>query len=251
MARFFFLWMILGIPFVGMGQRKSATPQKKANSTQNSSWGVGVNTNTNSGLLGGFSFLKIFPNRSFVNIDFTNTKDYREFDSPFSYNGRNYVEGKLNYLINFRPEYGRQWSLLKHASEGGTSLNGRIATGPTIGIQKPYMVEITYTDPGSGRPTSKTGTVPMARALDNTYSKSIINGEGSFFDGISQAKFIPGWHLKTALEFKFETLKQNYLAVETGFIIDYFSQPVEILNQTTPRSVYTTGYVTFFFGKSK
>jgi hypothetical protein len=88
-------------------------------------------------------------------------------------------------------------------------------------------------------------------ALNNTYSKSSINGEGSFFSGFSQSKLVPGWHVKTALEFKFETLKQNYLAIETGFILDFFSQPVEILNQTNPRSVYTTGYVTFFFGKSK
>lgn len=249
MPRFFFLWVILGVPFLLMGQRKSAVPQKKETQTQSSSWGFGVNTNTNSGLLGGFSFLKTFQNRSFVNLDLTNTKDYREFDSPYSYNGKTYVEGKLNYLINLRPEYGRQWILLKQASDGGTSLNGRLATGPTIGIQKPYYVDIVYTDVSSGRTATK--SVPMASALNNTYNKSIISGEGSLFSGISEAKFIPGWHLKTALEFKFETLKQNYLAVETGFIVDYFSQPVEILNQTAPRSVYTTGYVTFFFGKSK
>jgi len=249
MPRFFFFWVILWVPFCLMGQRKSAASQKKEISPNSSSWGIGVNTNTNSGLLGGFSFIKTFKNRSFVNIDLTNTKDYREFDSPFSYNGKSYVEGKLNYLINFRPEYGRQWGLLKQSTEGGTSLNGRIATGPTIGIQKPYYVDIVYTNVSSGR--SATTSVPMAQALDNSYNKSIISGEGSFFNGLSQAKIIPGWHLKTALEFKFETLKQNYLALETGFIIDYFSQPVEILNQTTPRSVYTTGYVTFFFGKSK
>lgn len=249
MPRFFFLWMILWVPFLMMGQRKSAAPQKKETQTQSSSWGFGVNTNTNSGILGGFSFLKTFKNRSFVNLDLTNTKDYREFDSPYSYNGKTYVEGKLNYLFNLRPEYGRQWTLLKQASDGGTSLNGRLATGPTIGIQKPYYVDIVYTDVSSNRTATK--SVPMARALDNTYNKSIISGEGSIFSGFSEAKFIPGWHLKTALEFKFETLKQNYLAVETGFIVDYFSQPVEILNQTTPRSVYTTGYVTFFFGKSK
>lgn len=249
MPRFFFLWVILGVPFLLMGQRKSAVPQKKETQTQSSSWGFGVNTNTNSGLLGGFSFLKTFQNRSFVNLDLTNTKDYREFDSPYSYNGKTYVEGKLNYLINLRPEYGRQWILLKQASDGGTSLNGRLATGPTIGIQKPYYVDIVYTDVSSGRTATK--SVPMASALNNTYNKSIISGEGSLFSGFSEAKFIPGWHLKTALEFKFETLKQNYLAVETGFIVDYFSQPVEILNQTAPRSVYTTGYVTFFFGKSK
>ena len=173
MPRFFFLWMILVVPFCMMGQRKSATPQKKEINASASSWGIGVNTNTNSGLLGGFSFIKTFKNRSFVNIDFTNTKDYREFDSPFSYNGKSYVEGKLNYLLNLRPEYGRQWALLKQSSEGGTSLNGRLATGPTLGIQKPYFVDIIYTD-AAGK--SIQTSVPMANALDNTYSKSVISG---------------------------------------------------------------------------
>lgn len=248
MPRFFFFWVILLVPFCVMGQRKSTVPQKKELIDQASSWGIGINTNTNSGLLGGFSFIKTLPKNTFWGLDLTNTKDYREFDSPYSYNGKIYVEGKLNYLLNLRPEYGRQWGLLKQSTDGGTSLNGRIATGPTIGIQKPYYVDIVYTD-ATGRTT--TTSVPMSKALDNSYNKSSISGEGSFFSGLSEAKFIPGWHVKTALEFKFETLKQNYLAIETGFIIDYFSQPVEILNQTTPRSVYTTGYVTFFFGKSK
>jgi hypothetical protein len=246
MARFFFLWMILVMPFLGMGQRKSSVPQKKE-IKNSASWGVGINTNTNSGLLGGFSFVYNLPNRSFVNIDLTNTKDYQEFDSPYSFNGRTYVEGKLNYLINLRPSYGKHYLLLNQAQEGGTSLSGRISTGPTLGLLKPYYVDLSYTDAGKNITTS----VPMAEALNNTYSKSSINGEGSFFSGFSQSKLVPGWHVKTALEFKFETLKQNYLAVETGFILDFFSQPVEILNQTNPRSVYTTGYVTFFFGKSK
>jgi hypothetical protein len=153
----------------------------------------------------------------------------------------------LNYLINLRTSYGKHYLLLNQAQEGGTSLSGRISTGPTLGLLKPYYVDLSYTDAGKNITTS----VPMAEALNNTYSKSSINGEGSFFSGFSQSKLVPGWHVKTALEFKFETLKQNYLAVETGFILDFFSQPVEILNQTNPRSVYTTGYVTFFFGKSK
>jgi hypothetical protein len=246
MARFFFLWMILVMPFLGMGQRKSSVPQKKE-IKNSASWGVGINTNTNSGLLGGFSFVYNLPNRSFVNIDLTNTKDYQEFDSPYSFNGRTYVEGKLNYLINLRPSYGKHYLLLNQAQEGGTSLSGRISTGPTIGLLKPYYVDLSYTDAGKNITTS----VPMAEALNNSYSKSSINGEGSFFSGFSQSKLVPGWHVKTALEFKFETLKQSYLAVETGFILEFFSQPVEILNQTYPRSVYTTGYVTFFFGKSK
>lgn len=69
-------------PIIRNGPKEISSTPEKETQTQSSSWGFGVNTNTNSGILGGFSFLKTFKNRSFVNFDLTNTKDYREFDSP-------------------------------------------------------------------------------------------------------------------------------------------------------------------------
>jgi hypothetical protein len=41
------------------------------------------------------------------------------------------------------------------------------------------------------------------------------------------------------------------MAVEVGFIIDVFNNPIEMLNQSTQRPVYTTAYLTFLLGKTK
>jgi hypothetical protein len=187
--------------------------------------------------------------QSLLGLDVSIIKDYREFDSPYSYNGRGYTEGKLNQLVVIRPEYGRQWTLFKKPSEGGAALKGLIATGPNIGMQMPYHVDISLVNPGSGK--SSIVSIPMSQTYDNTYQRTTILGESSFFKGASESVYVPGWHLKGAFNVELDSFKQNYLALEVGFIVDYFSKPIEMLNQTPQRSVYTTGYLTFFFGKSK
>jgi hypothetical protein len=213
----------------------------------------GVSTSTSSGIFGGITARKVWMNnpksQSLFGLDFSIIKDYREFDSPYSYNGRGYTEGKLNQLIVIRPEYGRQWTLFKKPTEGGAALKGLIATGPNIGVQMPYHVDISYINPGTGK--SSILSIPMSQTYDNTYPRTTILGESSFFKGASESIYVPGWHVKTAFNVELDTFKQNYLALEIGFIVDYFSKPIEMLNQTPQRSVYTTGYLTFFFGKSK
>jgi hypothetical protein len=212
-----------------------------------------ISTSTSSGIFGGLTARKVWINnpksQSLVGLDLSIIKDYREFDSPYSYNGRGYTEGKLNQLVVIRPEYGRQWTLFKKPSEGGAALKGLIATGPNIGMQMPYHVDISYVNPGTGK--SSILSIPMSQTYDNTYQRTTILGESSFFKGASESIYVPGWHLKTAFNVELDSFKQNYLALEVGFIVDYFSKPIEMLNQTPQRSVYTSGYLTFFFGKSK
>lgn len=213
----------------------------------------GISTSTSSGIFGGLTARKVWMNntktQSLIGMDFSIIKDYREFDSPNSYNGRGYTEGKLNQLIVIRPGYGRQWTLFKKPSEGGAALKGLIATGPNIGMQMPYHVDISYVNLGTGK--SSILSIPMSQTYDNTYQRTVILGESSFFKGASESIYVPGWHLKTAFNVELDTFKQNYLALEVGFIVDYFFKPIEMLNQTPQRSVYTSGYLTFFFGKSK
>jgi len=214
---------------------------------------LGISTSTSSGIFGGITARKVWINnpkiQSLFGLNLSIIKDYKEFDSPYSYNGRGYTEGKLNQLVVIRPEYGRQWTLFKKPSEGGAALKGLIATGPNIGMQMPYHVDISYVNPGTGK--SSIISIPMSQTYDNTYQRTVILGESSFFKGAGESIYIPGWHLKTAFNVELDTFKQNYLALEVGFIVDYFSKPIEMLNQNPKRSVYTTGYLTFFFGKSK
>jgi hypothetical protein len=251
-------WIILFtcISMVTMGQRKNAakpiqapTPLKstKLKSSSKSDWSVGVSTSTNSGIIGGVQFRKPWGTKeikNFVELEAVALQDYREFDSPSTYNGRTHIEGKLNQLFVIRPSLGRQWTLLQKSSDGGQKLIGLISSGPSIGLQKPYYVDISYNNG-----IQSTAQVPLAKTLDNTYKRVFIIGESSAFKGLNESNIIPGWNLKTAVKMEIETLKQNNIGVEIGFVVDYFTKPIEMLNLTAGRQVYTTAYISFSFGK--
>ncbi|AWL08879.1 hypothetical protein HME7025_01015 [Aquirufa nivalisilvae] len=232
------------------------TPNSNAGTSsfvERGTWAIGLTTTTNSGIFGGFNLRKSWnknPSRQpIIGLDIVNLKDYREFTSPFSYNGRSYIEGKLNNLLIVRPEFGMQWMLFKKSSEGGAALKGILATGPSLGIKIPYYVDVSYLDPNSGRTIIK--SIPYTETMANSPTgRSVIVGEGGYFAGSGDSKMVPGWHLKSGFDIELNTIKRNYLSLEVGFIVDVFQNPVEILNQTSPRSVYTTGYLTFFFGRT-
>ena len=239
--------LVLCCSMVAMGQRKNAVIPKASSSPKTNQWSLGVSTSTNSGILGGVQFRKPWGSqetKNFIELEAARLNDYREFDSPYTYNGRTHVEGKLNQLFVLRPAYGRQWTLLQKSTEGGQKLIGLISTGPSVGVQKPYYVEISY-DNG----IQSTAEVPLAQTLDNSYKKVIIMGESSLWKGLNESQIVPGWHLKTAVNMEIETLKQNNIGVEIGFIVDYFTKPIEMLNLTAGRQVYTTGYIRFSMGK--
>lgn len=225
----------------------------KKESDRINTWAIGITTATNSGLIGGMNIRKIWGKRNkslnVLNLDLAHIQDYREFTSPYSYNGQTYTEGKLNYLFAVRPEFGKEITLLKKASQGGPALKGIFTTGPTLGIQAPYMVDIAYS---SNNPIgNSTVSVPMSELLNNKYPSAGVVRESGMFSSLGQSKLIPGWHVKSAFNIEFNTEKSSYMAIEVGFIIDVFNNPIEMLNQSTQRPVYTTGYLTFLLGRTK
>ena len=250
MRKFWGIFLVVCCPLLTMGQRKNAVIQapQKTVSTSTSEWSLGVSTSTNSGIFGGIQFRKPWgtsENKNFVSLEAALLNDYREFTSPYTYNGRSHKDGKLNQLIAIRPAFGRQWTLLQKSTEGGQKLMGLFSTGPSIGLQKPYYVEISYDNGGQA-----TEEVPYAKTLDNTYKKVIIMGESSLLKGLNESVIVPGWHIKTAVNMEIETLKQNNIGIEIGFVVDYFTKPIEMLNLTAGRQVYTTGYISFSMGKN-
>ncbi|MFC0181391.1 hypothetical protein ACFFJX_01930 [Pseudarcicella hirudinis] len=170
-------------------QRRNTTTEKTNDDNDDnytSSSLFGLTTGTNSGLLGGFMYRKTFITAKksenqqyhYINLELVNVKHYREYSSSNTTSGRNFIDGKINYLFAVRPQYGRLISLFKKSPEGGVTINGIIAAGPTIGLLKPYFVEITYLDATTNR--AKYVSVPNAADLTVNYPRAQVAGEGGF-----------------------------------------------------------------------
>ena len=227
------------------------TPPKEVVDEENfkSILSFGLTTNTNSGLLGGLMVRKefIIDNNAFhrqyhyVNLEIVSVNHYRESTTSGLGSGSGYVYGKQNYLFAVRPQYGREINIFRKSSEGGVNINAILAGGPTIGILKPYYIQVAY-----GRGNYKDEIFdPTKHTLNN------IAGSGGFFEGLGESQIVPGVNLKAALNFELDAFRQSNISLEIGFLAEAYTKQVNIMALTENRNLFTSGYVTIFFGGKK
>lgn len=238
-------------------QRRNGTTPATQNSKKevvdednyNAVLSFGLTTNTNSGLLGGFMIRKEIlvhnnsPRRQYhyINLEIVSVDHYRESSYNSGGNGSSFSFGKKNYLFAIRPQFGREINLFRKSSEGGVNINAILAGGPTIGIVKPYYVQI-FT---RGGPIRDEPYNPDIHNINN------IAGSGGFFEGFGSAKITPGVNLKAALNFELDAFRQSNISLEIGFLAEAYAKKIDIMASNDNRSVFTSGYLTLFFGGKK
>lgn len=207
----------------------------------------GLTTNTNSGLLGGIAAKKeiVIINSGglrqlhYFNLEIVNVNHPKESSVNIGGNGSSFTFGKQNYLFAIRPQYGREFNLFHRSSDGGVTVNGIIAAGPTIGLQKPYYLQIYY---GRG--------IFVNEIYDPSKTQNIV-GTGGFLEGLGESKIIPGVNLKAALNFELDAFRQSNISLEIGFLAEIYQKKVDIMSLTENKNVFTSGYLTIFFGGKK
>ena len=221
----------------------------------------GLATNTNSGVIGGFAFrhskqlpgtLFGLPQARYFSVELVNVKHPKELQSSINSVGSRFIEGKENYLFVIRPQYGREVKLFQRNSDEGVAVSGIVAAGPSLGIIKPYYLEVSY--------GNSTRTVPASQVNGfATATGETVTGSGGFFQGLDQSKLTVGLNLKAALSFELSAFRSNTTGVEIGFLAEIFPNKVVIIPNTDPsgnredgnRNFFTSGYITLFFGSKK
>lgn len=228
-------------------QRRSVK-NEDAEETYKSFTSVGITTNTNSGILGGAVFRqssaigsKMFGKNAYryLALELVNVKHPKELSTQDFVTGARLVYGKQNYLFVLRPEYGREIALFSRQDDEGISISGILAAGPSLGFEKPYMVQYQGSD---GRVTTQ--------PFDPNRAGDII-GAGSFFQGFGKSKVVPGLHIKTAMSFELSAFRDNVTGVEIGFIAEAFSRKITIMADAQNKAFFTSGYLTLYFGSKK
>lgn len=212
----------------------------------------GVTTNTNSGILGGAIFRKsnlmsskLFdkPQYRYLALEVVNVRHPKELPQSLS-TGPRFVYAKENYFFVFRPEYGREITLFNRHEDEGITVSAIVAAGPSIGMEKPYMIQKQVSN-------GQIVTVPFKVTDPSKDPYEGFVGVGSFFSGFGQSKFIPGVHVKTALSFELSAFRENVTGVEIGFLAEGFTRKAEIMAYTTNKSFFTSGFITLYFGSKK
>ena len=233
------------LAFNVQAQRKSTSDNESDNYTTFTS--VGITANTNSGILGGLalrrskSISSLFRGKNqftYMALEIVNVKHPKELST--SLYGPRFISNKQNYLFAIRPQYGREIMFFNHRDDEGIAFSGIVAAGPTIGLEKPYMVQVN----SQSRP-GVVMTVPYEPNLSN------IIGAGGFFQGFGKSKIVPGLHAKAALNFELSAFRNNMTGVEVGFLAEAFTRKIDIMAYSDNRSFYTSGYIILYFGNKK
>ncbi len=202
----------------------------------------GINKNTRGGLIGGFIFkksIRLSENQFHTfGLELMNVKHPKETRISNPLNGNSFIWGKQNYLYSVRLQYGREVILFKKASFQGLQIHGILAGGPTIGIVSPYYIQ-------------------NSRGINEPYDPEVhvdfnsILGTGNILQGLGDSEVKFGLNLKPAFSFEFGTFKSNVSGIELGFVIEAFTEDIVLVPNDSNDSLFTSFFVTLFYGRRR
>lgn len=206
----------------------------------------GINLNTQSGLIGGFSFryskaINETMYHSF-SLELADVRHPKEQRRASRLTGEFFTPGKRNFLYVLRPQYGREWILFRKAEERGIQVNAIGALGPTIGIVAPYIIDYQFTN-------EIARTEQYDPAIHTSFEA--VLGTGSFAQRLTDAKIQLGASLKTSLALEFSAFKGSQVGFEAGMMVDAYSKEIEIMGLAQNKQVYLSAFFTLFYGISK
>ncbi|MCY7349472.1 MAG: hypothetical protein LH606_02230 [Cytophagaceae bacterium] len=211
----------------------------------------GVTTNTNSGIIGGLVFRQAKaltsrerPRFRYLSAELVNVKHPKERAYAAS-SGNRLILGKQRYLFALRGQWGREMTLFERSDDGGVQFNGILAAGPTLGLLKPYYVQVVNL-----RGPRQVHEVPYSPELEQSSSVAIVGG-GSLFRGFNRIELVPGLNAKIAASIELDAFRHNTIGLEIGFLVEGYTKDIILIPETTNRNVFTSGFLTLYFGQKK
>ncbi len=209
---------------------------------------LGINSNTSSTLLSGFTFKygrELKENQNFVlGIELTNVKNHKEEKFATIATGNSFIPGKINHLYALRTQAGKEYKLFGAYPEDGIRLTAVFMGGLTFGVLKPYYIEYAYLN--KGILTSK------FEAYDpKTHQLSRVLDKGGFSYGWGDLSLNMGLNAKAALNFELGKgeLYETISGVEIGFNIEYYPKAPQIFAVEKIQHLYTSLSVILYLGK--
>lgn len=180
-------------------------------------------------------------------IDFSTLKHPKEIKlfHPFYDQARGYKFGKLNYFSTIRIGYGQEKMITGKTDRGSVAIHAHYWGGLSNGLLRPVYLEII-----TPLPNDPDQFVLQTQAYDpDLHYTNNIYGRASFFNGFNELKYQPGLFFKGGLNFEYGITEEKISMLEAGIIFDYFFEEVPIMAIEDNLQLFTTLYLTMYFGK--
>ena len=202
-----------------------------------------------------FGELKTYYKTSFYHVDFGMVKHPKEHRpdnqiNQFNVLSRPYVFGKKNSFFVLRAGKGTKRYLSEKARRKGVAMGYSYQIGPSIGLLKPYYLDI-RTETGIGNPPEVQSVKFSEDNADRFLNPDFIDGYSGFWKGVGETSFIFGGHLKGGAHFAWGAYDRYVKALEVGVMIDFYFQRIDIMAVEDNSPVFANLYLNLQFGKRK
>lgn len=183
-----------------------------------------------------FGRIKTYYRTTFYHFDFGELKHIRQykqegFNSPNvpGFGGNNsFIFGKRNTFLVLRGGYGQKRYFSEKAKKQGLAVGISYEAGPTLGLLKPYYLDLEYTIE-DGRTVTIRSEKYGNENHDVFLDQSRIRGASGFTKGLGEISIVPGIHLQGSAHFDWGAFDEFVKAVEAGIMVDVFFQKVPIM----------------------
>ncbi|MFT3702466.1 MAG: hypothetical protein QM802_08855 [Agriterribacter sp.] len=170
------------------------------------------------------------------NINSTDGNGFIFFGSPFIY-------GKRNIFYQLKGAMGQQILIGGKGNKNGVSVYGIGAGGVSLGILRPYYVEV--------QDNNETKYVKYDSPDSALFMSQLIIGGGGLSRGWNELKFAPGLHAKVAVRFDYNRFNTVLSGIEGGFNFEYYFKEIEQMVYNPAHKFFANAYVSILFGKRK
>ncbi len=238
MTRTFYSFLILILSFSISAQETFQPKQIDSDSKgiiYNQELAVGLRIHTNGFAVGvDIGKLKTYYLTRYLHFEIGELKHSREarqsFDFPSSLNGkvsRAFKYAKQNNLYVLRGGFGQKRYFSEKAKKKGVAVGITYQVGATIGLLKPYYLELFPDDVNPNRfPISTKYSEESADRFLNIWT---IYGASTWTKGLDELSIIPGGHIKAAIHFDWGAFDEYIKAFEAGIMLDVFSKKAPIM----------------------
>ncbi|MCZ2102278.1 MAG: hypothetical protein LC107_12175 [Chitinophagales bacterium] len=174
---------------------------------------------------------------------------------PISFNrvSQSFKFGKQNYFYNIRAGKGSKVLLTDKAKRQGVSIGYNIEGGASLGILRPYYLELVYNYELDGRYYTELRTERYTPENADKFLdfNSVFSG-ATTSKGWSELSFVPGIQSKLGLFVSIGSMDEYTKNIEVGVMGDLFIRKVPIMVETpsiSAKPYFIKFYLTFEIGK--
>jgi hypothetical protein len=200
-----------------------------------------------------YGTLKTYYKTNIWQFEFVHLKHPREYldrveFAPMRSGGSasSFTYGKQNSFFAIHAGYGQKYYFSGKAKKQGVAVGMSYAVGPSLGIIKPYYLELFD--------NSINGTSAQQYSAENAslfLNPGAIAGGAGFGYGFDGLSITPGGHAKAALHLDWGAFDEVIRALEVGIMIDVYAKQVPIMLTEDNKPYFINFYFSAELGKRK